>query len=291
MNIHSRLVALAAAFLCAAAPIAAGATGTPITSVPFSISTAGRYYLANDLTLPAGYSTAITINADSVTLDLNDCRLSASPANGLNTAGIGATNHKNITIENGAITGFTDGVSIGSTSPSTHPNRNIVIRDLTIDGADQTYAWVPAPTGIYVNGGSNVLVKNVGIGNMVNHINNSYGGGAYGVMLMSSDYVRVLNVDIGQMQGTAVSGIYLSGSNNFIVRDCVIDYAGGGPGFYSPGNGIYIDASCMSGHVTENRIVVGNLTINSLYTKYGNNMVETLGGGYYTQGINAGNNQ
>lgn len=94
---------------------------------------------------------------------------------------------------------------------------------------------------------------------------------------------------MGQIARASVNGIYLNACNYFTVKNCVVDYAGDA-GFYSPGSGITITPSCMNGHVMDNRIVTGNLTSNNLYTKFGNNMVETLGGGYATTGVHAGNN-
>lgn len=276
----SRCVTLGLAILGAAVPAIAGATGTPITSLPFYISTPGRYYLANDLTLPAGNSTAIYINTDGVTLDLNGCRLSAAPTNSVVTSGITTTNHKNLTVENGSITGFADSISFGSYTPASRPNRNIVLLDLTITGPE--LAATSMPLGIYVNGGSGVLVKNVSLDSFA-------GGTPYGVYVQNSDYVRVMKVDVGQVSGISVSAIYLNACNDFLVQNCSIDYAGGGA-VYSPGSGITITPSCMNGHVVDNRIVSGNLTINNLYTKYSNNVVETLGGGYATSGIDGGNN-
>lgn len=277
----ARLAFLATAFLGLATPATAGATGTPIAALPYYISSPGRYYLANDLVLPAGNSSAITIAADGVTVDLNGCRLSANPTNSIVTAGIGSTNHKNLIIMNGTISGFADSVAIGSTSPATRPNHNIVIRDLTIAGPE--LSATSTPMGIYVNGGSGVLVKNVDLDGFA-------GGTPYGLYVQNSDFVRVLEVNIGQVYGVSVSGIYLNACNDFIVQNCVVDHASGGPGAYSPGSGINITATCMAGHVMDNRIVNGNLTITSLYTMYGNNMVGTGGGGYFTQGIDAGNN-
>ncbi len=160
------LAFLAVALLGIAMPVAAGATGTPINAVPYSISTPGCYYLANDLVLPVGGYSAITIAADGVIVDLNGCRLSsAGTATSVFTAGVTTTNHKNITVLNGTPTGFMAGISFGSFSPASRPNRNIVLQDLAITGPDA--AGPSTPMGIYVNGGSGVLLKNVSMNSLV----------------------------------------------------------------------------------------------------------------------------
>src|SRR4051812_36040395 len=75
-----------------------------ISAVPFTISQSGSYYLTRNLKV-ASATTAITINADNVTLDLNGFTISsaASPATGSGIF-IGADRH-DITIRNGSITG------------------------------------------------------------------------------------------------------------------------------------------------------------------------------------------
>ncbi len=74
---------------------------TPISALPFTIGTSGSYYLTKNLSVTTG--NAITINANSVTLDLNGFTISStsSPANGagiLLSSGI-----HDITITNGHI--------------------------------------------------------------------------------------------------------------------------------------------------------------------------------------------
>src|SRR5436190_2248196 len=49
---------------------------TPISSVPFTISASGSYYLTGNLAVTTG--TAITISADNVTLDLNGFTISST---------------------------------------------------------------------------------------------------------------------------------------------------------------------------------------------------------------------
>jgi hypothetical protein len=82
-------------------------TATPITSLPFTISTSGNYYLPNNLTF-SGAGVAITINANEVVLDLNGRSLIAAGAATSPQVGIGIAvlNHEDVIIQNGDIDKF-----------------------------------------------------------------------------------------------------------------------------------------------------------------------------------------
>ena len=69
-----------------------GPYGTKITSLPYTISAPGFYYLGGNLTY-AGDSSAITINADNVTLDLMGFALT-STGSGIDNRGIFITGRK-----------------------------------------------------------------------------------------------------------------------------------------------------------------------------------------------------
>ena len=79
---------------------------TPITSLPFTISSSGSYYVANHLDAAFCGDDGIKIDADYVTLDLNGFTITHSFAcanNGIVVIGI----HTNINIRNGIVRGFT----------------------------------------------------------------------------------------------------------------------------------------------------------------------------------------
>jgi hypothetical protein len=82
-----------------------GSAQTVISSLPYTISTAGVYVLNQSLSYPSGSGTAITIKASNVTLNLNGHGIIKTAAqNSSNTAiAIHASNFENITIENGEI--------------------------------------------------------------------------------------------------------------------------------------------------------------------------------------------
>lgn len=113
---------------------------TPISSLPFTISAAGSYYLTGNLALTTG--TGITISADQVTLDLNGFALSstASPASG--TAVSISGTRRNITIKHGHIRGtttfsagtFTTGGFLDGINSTSSLSANIRISDVNVYG-------------------------------------------------------------------------------------------------------------------------------------------------------------
>lgn len=72
---------------------------TPIDSLPYTINTAGRYFLTGNLS--NGTGTAITITVDNVDLSLNSFEIDISGS----TTGIDAQNRSGIIIRNGSLTG------------------------------------------------------------------------------------------------------------------------------------------------------------------------------------------
>jgi hypothetical protein len=86
---------------------AQGVTATPITSLPFTITTSGNYYLPANLTFSAAGS-AIVVAADEVVIDLNGRSLVAKGAATSFGVGVGIVvlNHEDVIIQNGDINGF-----------------------------------------------------------------------------------------------------------------------------------------------------------------------------------------
>lgn len=88
--------------------IAVGGVGTRITSVPYTISAAGLYYLGSNLT-HTGTTDAITVIVDDVTLDLMGFNLSHTGAV-TTQRGIFMNGRANVEIRNGTIRGFNHGI-------------------------------------------------------------------------------------------------------------------------------------------------------------------------------------
>lgn len=90
---------------------------TPISTLPFTISVPGAYYVTDNLTGVAGQP-GISIDADNVTLDLGGFEL-VGPGSGV-TAGIQIiNNHVNTTIRNGTVRGWLSNSVVASTATST----------------------------------------------------------------------------------------------------------------------------------------------------------------------------
>ena len=116
------LLALVGAMLLSVNPVLAdgdfyvvavgGGVGTKITSLPYTISNPGFYYLSGNLTY-SGTEQAIIILSDNVTLDLMGFSLTGA---GKYISGFGIapfyleTFYNNVEIRNGTVSGFGFGV-------------------------------------------------------------------------------------------------------------------------------------------------------------------------------------
>jgi hypothetical protein len=94
---------------------------TPITSVPFTISSGGLYVVTAQLVYSASTGNAITVNANNVIIDLNGHYLICS-VSGNSATGIFADNKLNIRVRNGEILKFFHGVGFDFSSGT---NNNI----------------------------------------------------------------------------------------------------------------------------------------------------------------------
>jgi len=94
-------------------PAAPGSTdgvreaGTPISSIPFTITQPGRYYLTRNLTAATGIN-AVTIQANNVTLDLHGFTLQGPGGAGDGVLVSGS--RSGIRIEDGTVVGWFNGV-------------------------------------------------------------------------------------------------------------------------------------------------------------------------------------
>ena len=80
---------------------------TPISSLPFTISAPGSYYVTANL-IATGSGAGITISADNVTLDLNGFALIGGGSGSVTGINVPSA-HKNILIRNGTVRGWTNG--------------------------------------------------------------------------------------------------------------------------------------------------------------------------------------
>jgi hypothetical protein len=112
------LLAVVCAVLLNVAPVLAddmyviggGGVGTRITSLPYTISAPGFYYLTGNLSL-TGSGDGITISSNDVTLDLMGFRLNGPGPNAtVNNYGIHMSGRQNVEIRNGTLSGWWQGV-------------------------------------------------------------------------------------------------------------------------------------------------------------------------------------
>jgi hypothetical protein len=76
---------------------------TPISSLPFTITQPGSYYLTTNLTGSVGVTNGITIAASGVTLDLMGFELVGGTGSGIFVSGIVSGSRTNITVCNGTV--------------------------------------------------------------------------------------------------------------------------------------------------------------------------------------------
>lgn len=89
---------------------------TPISSLPFTISQSGSYYLTGNLQFTAASGSAITITVSNVTLDLNGFTLSSTAAV-TGSAVLCSSTRSRICVKNGQIIGNTT-VTITGSAPN-----------------------------------------------------------------------------------------------------------------------------------------------------------------------------
>ena len=102
----------------------------PIASVPFQITTPGRYCFSNDLKMTAA-GTAIDVQADSVSIDFAGRRLEGTGTG----VGIYSYERNTVTIRNGTVRGFERGIYLIGVGSRQH-----VVEDMRVVG--NTYAGI-----------------------------------------------------------------------------------------------------------------------------------------------------
>lgn len=144
-----RVAAVVLAVLCGVQVRAADCDVT-IADVPYSITQPGVYCMETDLAYAPSSGSAITISADSVTLDLRGHRLWTPPGPNNSSIGVEAVaGSYRVTVRNGAVDGFKYGVMLRG------PSVGAVVEHLRV-------AWSTA-AGIYVGWGSQNVVRNCSV--------------------------------------------------------------------------------------------------------------------------------
>src|ERR1700758_190755 len=109
---------------------AQGVVATPITTVPFTITASGNYFLPANLAVNMATGSAITVNASEVIIDLNGRSLiNVAPSNQAN--GVFVNDQVDVTVQNGDIVGF--GIGVYFSPNSADNNRKNTAANLRLD--------------------------------------------------------------------------------------------------------------------------------------------------------------
>ena len=199
---------------------AQGVVATPITSLPWTISTPGNYYLPTDLTTAAVAGGAITITASQVVLDLNGRTLKDSVKTNF-AYGVLVFNDVDVTIQNGDIDGFNVGVFLSPDSTDENAKNTVdnvkfngnaigvmslsgqsnLVKNCIIDGGD---------IGILFNQDSGSRAQN----NILENQAASEEFGA-GIALMSTGSLGVVFDNNVVEKGSATVGMVMSGTDKY----------------------------------------------------------------------------
>jgi parallel beta-helix repeat protein len=245
---------------------------TAITSLPFVITTPGKYCLNSDLSFQDPGQSAITISAGNVLLDLQGFTMSGG---GTGSSAIGTSGtHRSVTVRNGTVKGFTHAVRFGA----------FAFADTTSDSVVENIRLQDClTTAIEINGNGNI-VRN-------NHIVNTRGpNSAAGIMVDGSSNAILNNdiVDTIASGNNVASGIVLNPSERSIVENNRIERTVGEPG---GANAIFVGSS-SNVLVVNNRIIRADSGI--VYLNSSGVFRDNIAVGCttkYSGGTNGGNNQ
>ena len=215
----------------------------PISTLPFSISNGGSYYLTGSLTGGPGQD-GITVTADNVTIDLNGFELAGVPAH----SGIaGSGTHTNIVVRNGTIRDWSLGVStlnttggrferlqfIRDTSGGLYVGDDSLILECTVEKS-------PSSSTIFgsITTGSASVVRNCIVKNSA----------SIGIQVGSYSSVSGCTVMVS-------AGVGISPNQGSIVSGCVVTSASG-VAIYCSQNTSVLDCS-VSGNQSSG-IIAGN---------------------------------
>ena len=195
-----------------------------INSVPYTISNPGAYTLGQNLTIQAN-TNAIQINASNVSVDLGGYTL-AETAGGTSEGITVSSGLSNVTIQNGAITGFALDVVFGSGSGHSLTNVQllnfssigllVLANNCLIENCSMVGATGASATGIYIWVAGGVGVRN----NLISECNN----GIY------ENSVTTPNALIANYEANCTNGLYLSSGSKYqgnVTTGCTTPVTGG----------------------------------------------------------------
>jgi hypothetical protein len=211
--------------------VGGGGVGTKITSLPFTISAPGFYYLSGNLTY-TGTSEAITVNADDVTLDLMGFSLNSNSRHA--GMGITITEQKNVEIRNGTVRGFNFALAEANSNGANH-------RVINVRVIDNNYGVVLAGQGHLIKGcmASNNIIEGLTLGGsnsaIIGNVVHTCGG----------DGIRGSGTVSGNVVSNCGNGIYFNGAGRLIGNAVVCN--SGQTGFFIAGFITLVDQNTVSG--------------------------------------------
>lgn len=184
-----------------------------VPTVPFTINSQGIWCFTGDLATNVGTGSAITIAVNNVTLDMNGYKLGGLAAgNATQTVGISGVDRFNVTIRNGTIRGFLNGIELSG-------GQGHLIEDVRAEQNKQFGILVGADNSIVRNnivvdtGGSAVADKDDAAGIRI-FLN---GGVPDGVRILANDVTGVeasglgAGLRVGPAQNVIISGNRVTG--------------------------------------------------------------------------------
>ncbi|HEY6549514.1 MAG TPA: Calx-beta domain-containing protein, partial [Vicinamibacteria bacterium] len=112
---------------------------TPIASLPYTATRAGRYRLAGNLDYAPASGAAVTVGVGGVILDLDGRLLRGTAGDATQAFGVLARNKVKVTVENGTVQGFLAGVYLAGPPPYA-TGQGLVVR--TLRAVSNTYAGI-----------------------------------------------------------------------------------------------------------------------------------------------------
>ncbi|MBC8413089.1 right-handed parallel beta-helix repeat-containing protein [bacterium] len=228
---------------------------TPISSLPYIVTTAGSYYLTSNLT---STGKGIDINVDNVTIDLMGFTMTGPGTAG--NYGIEGVDIKNLTIKNGTITNFALGVWLPSPSGRATID-NIKAAGNMGNGIDASNGSIVKNCTASDNGGYGIVANDSVVrGNTANNNGNA------GVLAHGSSVVNntaSFNAGSG-FYGGGTSFINNTSSNNTVNGFTVLSgtILRGNSSTNNSAMGINLSSVTSPGAMIDGNIATGNTSAN-----------------------------
>lgn len=257
MNLGRWGILLAVAMLLSIGGVRAETTEcTGIASLPATITVPGVYCFKQDLATSQTSGAAITVTANSVTLDMNGWKLGGLTGGPNSQAdGVVGTNIKNFILRNGTIKGFRKGVSLVGIGTE---GEGHIVEDMLLDAN--------LLMGISVNNVSRYQVRRNTVLNTGNGTKGVVGISATGNSAIIADNF-VSNVN-GKNYPTITTGMDIQVIDGTVERNTVTNVTSDGLGF-----GILVMGS-NNLVVQSNKVIgLGNAAMSGIYLSIGNGIM------------------